>query len=185
MPRHEYTASEALRHLVDKIAARDEQLATQVLAAVNAGRDVQEVERQGRRKSRFYRHTVPYSPEEALEIALEVLSAHFIEQPRFINAFHDDMVQAGLRAGDAHSWKVEEVEGIGAEKTVEIEVQTATEIIPTETALRLQSQETIVMQRVPADEIEEEEANLARLRQLVDFTERGRDGDAERSRSRY
>src|SRR5690349_15480460 len=99
MPRHQYSPQEALRRLIEKIAARDEELATQVLAAVNAGKDIQEVERRGKKSSRFYRHTVPFAPEEALEVALEVLSAHFIEQPRFTNSSQDNMAHAALRVG--------------------------------------------------------------------------------------
>ncbi len=178
MSRHDYTPEQALRRLIEKLAGQDEQLATQVLAAVNAGRDVQEVERRGKRKSRSYRHTVPYAPEEALGIALEVLSAHFIEQPRFINSFHDNMVHAEIGARGATptpsfvSQKPERIDAVGVDKTVEIELQTETEIIPTETALRQQRQQTVVVHRVSANEIRQEEANLERLRQLVDFTER-------------
>jgi hypothetical protein len=176
MPRHDYTPQEALRRLIDKVAARDEQLATQVLAAVNAGRDVQEVERQGKKKSRLYRHTVAFTPEEALGIALEVLRAHFVEQPRLVNSCLDDMRFAALGPGAAPSkffapLKIETTKPEEIEKTVEIELQTETEIIPTGTALRQQRPEVAVMDHLPDDQIREQEENLDHLRQMLDFTQ--------------
>ncbi len=176
MPSHEYIPQDALRLLIAKIAARDAGLASQVLAAVNAGRDVQEVEPRGKRKARFYRRTVPYDPEEALEIALEVLQAHFVEQPRFVNSCHDDMSFAVLGPGASPSSMFEPMkfkatrDFVRAEKMIEIELQTATEIIPTETALQQQSQEVAVLPRLPVEQIHEQEENLNRLRRALDFT---------------
>jgi hypothetical protein len=176
--KHEYSPQEALRKLIEMLTFADAELSAQVLAAVNAGRDVQEIERSGRRKSRFYRHTVPYSPEEALQVALEVLRAHFIEQPLFRNVCHDNMTKASLGTGDARSsfWnsKKETVafEDAGAEKAIEIELQTETEIIPSGTALTQRRQETLAMTRASDAELREQQRNLDHLQALVDFTEK-------------
>jgi hypothetical protein len=175
--KHNYTPEEALRKLIEKLTSADAGLTAQVLSAVNAGKDVQEIE-SGRRKSRFYRHTVPYSSEEALQVALEVLRAHFIEQPLFRNICHDNMKKAALGTGDSRSsfWnsKKEPVasEATGAEKAIEIELQTETEIIPAGTALAQHRQETLTMARATDAELKEQQSNFDQLQALVDFTEK-------------
>lgn len=174
--KHEYSPQDALRKLIEKLNIAPE-LAAQVLATVNAGKDVQEVERHGKRKSRFYRHTVPYPPEEALRVALEVLRAHFVEQPLFMNSCHDNMANAALGVGDARSSssasgrESARSEATGTDKAVEIELQTETEIIPTGVASAQRSPETLLMGRVSEVELKQQQENLNRLRALLDFTE--------------
>jgi hypothetical protein len=177
--KHDYTPEQALRKLIEKLTSADAELLAQVLAAVNAGKDVQEVERTGRKQSRFYRHTVQYSPEEALQVALEVLRAHFIEQPLFRNVCHDNMKKTSLgTGGDSRSsfWdsKKEPVapEAAGAEKAIEIELQTETEIIPGGTPLTQRRQETLTLARASDAELTEQQGNFDQLQALVDFTEK-------------
>jgi|ERR1035441_2548306 hypothetical protein len=174
--KHEYTPEQALRKLIEKLTSADAALLAQVLAVVNAGKDVKEIERNGKKKSRFYRHTVPYSPEEALQVSLEVLRAHFIEQPLLMNSCHDNMAKAALGVEESRSSSLGSekesvrVEATTAEKAVEIELQTGMEIIPAETALT-DGQGTQPLGRVSAVVLKQQQENLDRLRELVDFTE--------------
>jgi hypothetical protein len=165
MSKHDYTPEQALRKLIEKLTLADSELATQVLAAVNAGKDVQETEKTGKRQTRFYRHTVPYLPEEALRVALEVLSAHFIEQPLFMNSCHDNMAKAAL----SFERKIS-AEDNSSEKTIEIELQPETAIIPEGAALLAHQGETQPMGRISEADIRQQQANLERLRGLIDFT---------------
>src|SRR5262245_28653045 len=99
MSQNDYTPEQALTLLIDKLTQADTELARQVREAVNTGRDIQETEqsdRRRRKKVRSYRRTVPYAPEQALQIAINVLKAHFVEQPLFINSCNDNMAQAAI-----------------------------------------------------------------------------------------
>lgn len=172
MSKHDYTPEQALRRLVEKLTAADPELAAEVLAAVNAGKDVQESEPDGRKKSRFFRHTVPYSPEEALQIALEVLRAHFIDQPLFGNSCHDNMEAAALgEEGQRTAFSIPLTKLVRTQKTIEIELQTETEIIPTGTVLTHDQRETLPIRRVSALDIKQQQDNFDHLKELVDFTE--------------
>lgn len=77
MPVNQYTPQQALDLLMEKLAARDETLAAQVQAALDAGKDVSETEpaTHRRKKARVYRKTVPFTHKEALQIALDALQA--------------------------------------------------------------------------------------------------------------
>jgi len=181
MGKHDYTPEQALTLLIDKLTKVDADLARQVQEAANAGKDMLETEQsrgRGKKKLRTYRRTVPYSMEEALQVALNALRAHFVEQPLFINSCHDNMAQAALGVLDVRFSsllpKKEFVrsEEKGTEKAVEIELHTETQIIPTGTELVPHAQETLQMNRVPAPEIEQQLVNFARLETLVDFTEK-------------
>jgi len=174
--KHEYTAEEALRRLIEKLTARDQELASEVTVAVNSGKDIQEKERRGKKSLRFYRRTVPYSPEEALKVALDVLRAHFVEQPLFANSCHGNMAQAaiGANATDAFPWEKKKQivhTSSGDEKIFEIEVQSETEIVSTGGRPALQYPGTLTMNRISEDSIRQEEANFSHLRSLTDFSE--------------
>jgi hypothetical protein len=174
--RHEYTSEQALRLLIEKLTTRDPELAAEVAMAVNSGKDIQETERRGKKTLRFYRHTVPYSPDEALKVALDVLRAHFVEQPLFMNSCHDNMAQAAVGLNDTRSFPWEGKKQIvqssmGEDKAVEIEVQTETEIVPTGGRLAPQYKATLRIQRISDDNIKQEEANFNHLRTLTDFSE--------------
>lgn len=174
--KHEYTPEEALRRLIEKLTRRDQELAAEVTIAVNSGKDIQETERRGKKTLRFYRRRVSYSPDEALKVALDVLSAHFVEQPLFMNSCHDNMAKAAIGANDPSSFPWEKDKqivhsSIDEEKAVEIEVQTETEIVSTGDLLALKSPETLRMIRMSQDDIKQEEANLNHLRTLTNFAE--------------
>jgi hypothetical protein len=88
MPNHDYSSQEALNVLMRKLRFRDQGLAAEVQAAIDAGKDVLETEPSNdrRRSARAYRKTVPFSHEEALQVALDALQAFFVEQPLFANS---------------------------------------------------------------------------------------------------
>jgi hypothetical protein len=75
MSAHDYSPQDAFELLMRKLTERDRDLATQVQAVVDEGKDVEETEVVGsrRRRSRVYRKTVPYSYDEALRAALKAL----------------------------------------------------------------------------------------------------------------
>ena len=77
MPALEYTPQQALEILMKKLGSRDEALAAQIQAAIDAGKDVSETEPaiDRRKKARVYRKTVPFTHEEALQIALYRLNS--------------------------------------------------------------------------------------------------------------
>jgi hypothetical protein len=91
MSSHEYTAAEALRLLIDKVANADKDLAVRIQQAIDAGNDIQEEEKtsSGRKRKRVYRKHVAYTDEEALNVAINVLKAHFYEFPKIVNAAID------------------------------------------------------------------------------------------------
>jgi hypothetical protein len=164
--KHEYSPQEALDLLLRKLNERDQELAVRVRAAVNAGTDVQEIEKPRgpeTNKPRSYRRTVPYSPEQALQVALDALQAHFVEQPLFINSLLDNMVHASL--GDV-------IRTEGTEKAVEIELYTETQLVG-ELGLTGREPEVKWMRRVLAEEITHQKANLSRLLEFVDFRKAG------------
>ena len=108
MSAHDYTPQQALEMLMRSLQEKAGELAAQVQAAVDAGKDVEETEQsRGRRKrSRSYRKTVPYEYEEALRVALDALRSYFIEQPLFVDSCLDNMAASVLEArrSDRHPW---------------------------------------------------------------------------------
>lgn len=175
MSAHDYTPHEALDTLMRSLRARNSELAAQIQAVVDAGKDVQETEpSRGRRKrSRSYRKTQPYSYEEALQAALGALRSYFVEQPHFINSCLDNMVGATVERPrrDRHAWlnpkertMIGDPESRGQEKEVDIELRTETQISEP-------SQEVFRFKRVEETLLEEQQQNIIRLSSLFDFKE--------------
>ena len=104
MPSHDYTARQALDLLVGKVNEVNGHLADRMELAVNEGNQIQAMEplqsRRGRRRRtpRYYRRNVPFTDEEALEVALEVLEAHLIETRLIARAAHGEFFLAGRAA---------------------------------------------------------------------------------------
>src|SRR5688572_26470462 len=97
MPNHDYSARDALELLLGKLSGRDEHLGRQIRSAIDAGKDIEERERRGRgQKARVYRKTVPFTPEEALQVAIDALQACFIEQPLFANSVAASLQSSAL-----------------------------------------------------------------------------------------
>lgn len=178
MPAHQYSPRQALEVLMKKLGIKDQTLTAQVQAAIDAGKDVSETEpaTDRRKKARVYRKTVPFSHEEALEVALDALQAYFVEQPMFVDSAADSLAKAaiGVPKHNLPNWAyspsvvAEEpeplsLEGKDEEKAVEIELQTETQISKT-------GEETLPLQRKPKDQIEQQRQHIIHLRKLTNFT---------------
>jgi len=103
MPGHEYSPSEALKVLLAKLEANAE-LAARVKAAIDAGTDKQEAEvasgRGRRKRGRVYRKHIAYTDQQALDVALSVLRAHFFELPQIVNTAADDFKDSRIGTGE-------------------------------------------------------------------------------------
>ena len=173
--KHEYTPQQALELLMRKLTARDEALAAEVQAVVNAGKDVREIEySSGHKKLRSYRRTIPYSPEEALEVALDALNAHFVQQPLFANALLHNMANSAMAVIETRQARSPasnvKVEAVGDQKAVEIELQTETQLLRG-TVLTRREPETLAVRRLSDDAIKGQQTNIGNLKSLFDFTE--------------
>jgi hypothetical protein len=175
MPHYSYSAEQALAVLIKKIREQDERLAAHIQAAIDAGKDVKETAPaiDQRKKPRVYRKTVPFSHEEALQVALDALRAYFVEQPLFINSVADNLAKAAVgvpterrpaRQMSAEKPEPVSLEQVGEEKRVEIELQT-------ETQISRSGEETMPLKRLAKEQIEVQRENIARLRKLTDFSE--------------
>ena len=177
MPSHEYSPQQALEVLMRKLQASDEILAAQVQSAIDAGKDVTETERatDRRKKDRVYRKTVPFTHDEALQVALDALQANFVEQPLFVDSAADNLAKAaiGVPKQNLPEWAFSAatsasepepllLEATGEEKAVEIEMQTETQLSKTE-------EETIPLKRMSKEQIEDQRLRINDLRKLVDF----------------
>ncbi len=173
MAAHDYSPRDALDLLMTKLREHDEQLASEIQSAIDAGKDVEEKESLSRRKrARSYRRTVRFSDAEALNIVIEALQAHFIEQPVFLNSAEKEFLHTVI-AGPA--WRSplglddEETslfadEGSDSPKSLVVELQT-------ETQFSSEDQQTFELHPIPDQEIEQQKANLAKLRSLATFGE--------------
>jgi hypothetical protein len=174
----DYTPEVALRSLMAKLTQRDSVLAERIQAAMDEGKDIDETELVGtkrKKRRRVYRKAVAYTDKEALKVALNALQAYFIEQPLFVNSLHENMAQTVL--GEPRRSrvlaKIGEIfplspESEGVEKIIAIELHTETQL---RTAMQITSpnQETQDLPKTDQRRIEEQQQNLSRLRELIDF----------------
>lgn len=170
MPRHDYSPREALDLLFRTIREREPELALQLQAVIDAGKDVVETEPPlTRRGQRQYRKTVRFTDEEALRIAIVALLAHFVEQPLFVQSAARNFAAAAV--GDHRtSWDADWLqprqpaggEGIGVEKDLVIEVRTETQISETE-------EQTVRLLPGSSEQIDEQRNHIKRILELIDF----------------
>ncbi len=171
MSDHDYTAEHALDLLLRKLEAANADLAAQVRAAIDAGKDIEEEEPLSSRRKRIrrYRKAVRLSTKEALEAAVDVLQAYFIEQPLFIASAMDNALPAAL----AEPRDVYEVTGtkqvtrspdtrLDVEKILDIELQA-------ETQLTKSGDETYRLRRPDPSELARQRENMSHLRDLLRF----------------
>ncbi len=166
----EYSPKQALELLIEKIRKLDPSLADIVQAAIDTGKDIpEETDSFSRKKKRTYRKRVPFSHEEALKVAIDVLQAYFVEQPLFVNVASATFAQAAvgvpnnrLLPGPPDSKEREPVslERKGEDKKIEIELQTETQIAKS-------GEETLNLKCVPEQQIEEQRQNIRKLRDLT------------------
>jgi len=171
MNDHDYTAEQALELLLRKLDAANADLAVQVRAAIDEGKDIEEEEpiTSRRKKRRRYRKSVRLSTKEALAAAADALQAYFIEQPLFVSSAMDNAHPAAL-AGPRDMYEVMGAKqamqasdsGLDAEKILEVELRT-------ETQLTAGGDETYRLQRPNPSELVEQRENVSQLRGLLRF----------------
>jgi hypothetical protein len=173
MAANEYAPQQAFEVLMNHLRKRDGQLATQIQAVVDAGKDVDETQQVGqrRKRSRSYRRTVPYSYEEASLVALDALQAYFVEQPLFIDSCAKNMaatevgstrpLRGGWQAVEGHNGETA-IESMGHRKRIEIELRTETQISEP-------NQEMFELREIDVTQIEKQRNNLTQLKGLLDF----------------
>lgn len=172
MAVNEYTPQQAFEVLINHLRKRDGQLATHIQGVVDAGKDVDETQQVGRRKrSRSYRRTVPYSFEEALQVALDALQAYFVEQPLFIDSCAKNMAttEVGSTPLSRNRWQAVEghndeaaIETIGQRNRIEIELRT-------ETQLSEPNQEMFELREIDVTQIDKQRSNIAQLKTFFNF----------------
>src|SRR5436853_7385662 len=98
MSVHDYTPELALETLLRKVREKDGTLAERIRSAIDAGKDINETETPKNRwqRPRVYRRKVAYSHEEAMVITVDLLQAHFIELPLFINSAASDFYKSAI-----------------------------------------------------------------------------------------
>jgi len=165
-----------------KLKGRDAILADHVQDAIDEGKDISETEisRDRRQKPHTYRKTVPFTHDEALLVAIQVLEAHFIEVPLFINSAVADFTQSALGipdqkpaiqvvGNDEPELVIERAQG--EPKDLEVELQP-------ETRLTGEDRIPLSLQPIALARINEEKENLRRLLEMVDFDEETPNGNA-------
>ncbi len=177
MASHEYSPRHALELLLRKVRERDPDLAIGLEAVIDAGTDVVETETlRTAERPREFRKTVRFSDEEALDIALLALRAHFVEQPLLATSAMSEFGKAALepegsrRAGASFDQSTspsgeEEPLSIG----VEFELQTETQVLPKDEQA---VEETAPLSPPQNESLDEQQANIDRLTALLRFEER-------------
>ena len=169
MASHEYSPKTALQLLLRKVEEKDVELANLLQAAIDAGKDVFESEAPiDQKKRRMYRKTVRFTDREALGVAIDTLKALFIEQPSFTNIAVDEFAvapfddDADLRRESFGQPQMESTDGVPIEKRLEVEIQTETQISPTD-------KQTERLMPTSKELIKQQEANFTRLSDLFVF----------------
>ncbi len=165
----QYNATSALELLLNKLDERQASLAAEVRSAIDAGRDIVEPERVRKRKSaREYRKAVAFTDSEALMVAVQVLRAHFVEQPLFAASAASNFAGAavGLGADDMTDGRVPttSLPKAGAPKVVAIEIQTETQFTKSD-------RETATLPSVSPESIREQMDRLNHLVKLTSISE--------------
>jgi hypothetical protein len=170
MAIHSYEPQDALNLLLRKLREEDESLAERVEAAIDVGKDVSDTEPlAGKvRRSRIYRKAVPYTHQEALAVALDVLQSFFVEQAMFVNSASEVFAKAAVAVASPNATRFSLegsqsfASGEGEEKAIVIELETETQINKTgEAEFRLH--------RFNEKDIQEQRSNIRVLQELIRF----------------
>lgn len=200
MASHEYSPREALELLLRKVRERDADLAIGLETVIDAGKDIFEKETRhtekmpkeyasppvddlaagqgafgAKKKPREYRKTVRFSDEEALDIALLALRAHFVEQPLLLTSAMSEFGKVALEpeggqkvdaAFDQHSSLSREDRPLSIE--VEFEIQTETQAVPKD---EQDDKQTVSLPPPEKEIFEQQRENIASLEDLLRFKE--------------
>ena len=145
-----YRPNEALELLMRKLQDRDTILFTLVRDAINAGKedtlpvDSRIIHSQAD-KPHEYRKIVPFSAEESLRVALDVLQAFLIEQPLLVNEIAKNLADTS---------------------EIQIERHTETQIVEEDG----HDGHEFTLDQIPVEDIEEQRRNLASLKELITFS---------------
>lgn len=171
MSNHDYTAQEALEALLQLVEQRVPGLLHRIKLAIDSGtedQDEEAVKGKGKKnKIRKYNINRPYTAEEALEVALGVLQAYFVETPLFINSalsnFEKTAIGATTKTFAGYGERGIDLEDEGKPKKVQIELHT-------ETQISRATQEMFSLEYKSAEEINKQRENLDQLKNLVTFS---------------
>ena len=198
MASHEYSPREALELLLRKVRERDADLAIGLETVIDAGKDVVEKETlrtekmpweyasppvddlaagQGafgaKKKPREYRKTVRFSDEEALDIALLALRAHFVEQPLLLTSAMSEFGKVALEpeGGQKVDAAFDQQSSLSREDRppsieVEFEIQTETQAVPKH---EQDDKQTVSLPPPEKEIFEQQRENIARLEELLRF----------------
>lgn len=164
MADEKIAARDALQRLLQVLEDRAPELAREVQAAVDRGHDENVPEKRAGKAVRIYRKTVPLSEIEAFRAALNVLRAHFLEQPLIAASALDAFETSRVGQGSKESRSVFRSSiaiAPGDTTTVELEVVPETQISPSDEPL-------FRIERVSTEHIREQRANFEAVRSLVE-----------------
>lgn len=147
---HQYSSEGALDILMTKLRDQDEDLAILVRSAIDEGKEtIESIPTSGRSKrSHEYRKVVPFTHEEALQVALKVLQGFFIEGPLLTN----EIIKHFSDTSENHD-------------VPEIQIE-----LHTETQIDGGDGHEFRLTQVPNEDIEEQKHNLASLKELITFS---------------
>ena len=173
MAPHDYSPSEALALLFEQIEKGSPELASNLRAAIDAGKDVWESKTfVGSEKPKKYRKAVRLSDEEALRVVIRALRAHFVEHPLLTTSAVSEFAHASLDASatpHAQSPTERRPASFGEhdpiEKKIEIELQTETRVLP-------RDKKTAQLLSTDKEMIEDQKRTINRLFQMTDFNSR-------------
>lgn len=172
MDPHDYTPDQALDLLFKKLERAAPEIASQVRHAIAQGReedvqlDVTPNKARSPKKARTYRQKVQFTVPEALDVAIGVLRAHFVEMPHFSNSAHRDFALAAVPS----RWSETQVDFaqtrlLFMDEAKEIQI----EALP-ETAFNFENQqETISLESFSEEQVRQQQSNLQLLHELTRF----------------
>ena len=169
-PNHEYSPDQALAILIEMVDERDSTLAGDIRRAIAAGTDDHTTEvtlhasdeelfelqdsTEGRKRLPE-RSLRPYSPEEALNVALDVLWVYFVDQPQIENSVIGRFAKSLAAEETLHESHLPEI---------------AIETTPNTVAPLEETSDTILLRTVERELIAEQEEQLEKLREMFTFS---------------
>ena len=178
MAKHEYTPRQALDEILKRVGAKAPELAAEIEHNINLGQEVEgEPTPRQRSNEPDYERKVSFPLEEALQVALDTLRAHFIEQPLFMVSADQNFAKAAQGVPDVligfkrdtvetivHGDEVLILTGIDESKTLAFEVQPETRLVGT-------GEEILFLEPITQEQIAERRKSLDALRDLTNFSD--------------
>jgi hypothetical protein len=167
--KHTYTARDALTLLTDALAKTEPLLHERVLTAIDVGTEIDQQESlfsgsKSKAKSHTYSKNVPFTDEQALRIAVDVLEAHLLEVRMFADSAMVELRKGPLadgNSGNASKYSGATLGAAQASMDGEIEMEPET--------TKLKSNRQNVSLQALAVDVSELQALLAALREMTTF----------------